>query len=92
MKACTIAETLTLKSAADSYVVADPLLLNYYNNHVYRVYNQRRFFEAAGDSMISPYDGGFRPTSYSPSSSSSHILLEIGDDLLLESGDYFLLE
>ena len=93
MKSCPIAETLTLKSAADAYVTADSSLLNYYNHHVYRVYNQRRFFEAAQDSMITPYDAGFRPVSYSPSASlSSAMLLESGDYILLENGDILLLE
>lgn len=88
MKSCTIAETLTLRAAADDYVAADPTLLNYYNHHVYRVYNMRRFFEAGGASMITPYDGGFRPTTYSL----PHLLLENGDNILLESGGAILLE
>lgn len=43
--------------------------------------------------MITPYDAGFRPIGYSPSVSSSFLLLEDGvSDVLLESGDKVILE
>jgi hypothetical protein len=81
----------TLKAEADAFVVANSTLLNYARNHWYREYNRRKFFLCQRNDMISPYDGGFRPTTYTPSVSNV-LLLEDGTDLLLEDGTNILLE
>ncbi len=66
MHVATCAQLLTLKTEADAMVQADPTQLAWFLRHIYREYNKKRFFECGGTSMITPYDGGFTPTSYSP--------------------------
>lgn len=88
----TGADLVTLKNEADVIAVATPAHFPWLLHHVYREYNKRRFFYSAGSDMITPYDGGFTPISYTPAAGGDVLLLESGDDVLLEDGDNILLE
>lgn len=86
------ADLESLKDQVDEYIIENPGLINYAIEHPYREYNRRKFYLCAGDGMITPYDAGFRPTSYTPSTGGSYILLEDNTEILLENGDNLLLE
>ncbi len=57
-------DIFSLKIEADSMVAANSGLLSYFNDHVYREYNKNVAYYNTG-AMITPYDAGLRPISYS---------------------------
>lgn len=61
------AQLSVLKAEADQMAIDNPTLLLWFRHHVYREYNKRKFLYCGGADMISPYDAGFAPTSYTPS-------------------------
>lgn len=82
MHVASCAELATLKAEADAFVSADPTLLSWFLDHVYREYNKRILLECPLGTPITPTDSGLRPIGYDPS----------GGFLLLEDGGYLLLE
>lgn len=83
-----------LLEEARGYVEANPSLENWFRIHFFREYNRRNFFLCGGGAMITPFDGGLKPTGDlgATTGDGSAILLEDGTDLLLENGDPILLE
>lgn len=87
-------EMADLLTEARGYVDANPSLENWLRIHFFREYNRRNFFLCGGSAMLTPYDGGLKPTGTLVSEVEvySAILLEDSTDILLEDGYPLLLE
>lgn len=91
IKQAAPSELSSLLSEAQSLLAANPSLDNYFRIHIFKEYNKRAF--KVGATMLTPYDGGFRPSGdVSGSPSSNLLLIEDGTSLLLFDGTEFLLE
>ncbi len=81
----------TLLVEAQSLLASNPSVENWMRVHVFKEYNRRKFKLCGGVGMLTPFDGGLKPTG-SISGSGSAILLEDGTSILLEDGTELLLE
>ena len=79
----------SLRTDIDDAYTSGAYTLHEVQDRLGREYNKRCFALGATPSLISPYDAGLRPTSYSISS--SDLLLIDGGDLILIDGDDMIL-
>jgi hypothetical protein len=87
------AELADLLTEARGYVADNPSLENWFRIHFFKEYNRRNYFLCGGGAMITPFDGGLKPTGDLGSAETSDaLLLEDGTDLLLEDETQILLE
>jgi hypothetical protein len=55
-----------LKAEADVMAAAHPEYLQFFRSQVYREYNKKKALYFNNSGIITPYDGGYTPYSYTP--------------------------